>query len=289
MVYFIQEAEYKADPIIGKTIVLVGAIAFGVLLLWRLVLFIESFWVECIKRQPPFRHVVLWKKTLNKRQLQILKTEFTFYQNLNKKEQAYFEHRVATFVKRHSFTGKSDFIVNDKVRILISATAVMLTFGYRDYNVKSVDHFIIYPEAFYSRTNKAYHKGEFNLGLRSIALSWEDFLLGYDISNDNLNLGIHEYVHAMHFEFANSTNNSVNAVIFMNTYNELRKFLNADAAYKDRLIASKYLRNYAYTNTYEFVAVLIESFMETPNTFETKFPEMYNYVKQMLNFRFMGY
>ena len=54
------------------------------------------------------------------------------------------------------------------------------------------------------------------------------------------------------------------------------------------LIGSKYFRAYAYTNQYEFFAVLLESFIETPLEFQARFPEFNNYMRQMLNFRFRG-
>ena len=53
---------------------------------------------------------------------------------------------------------------------------------------------------------------------------------------------------------------------------------------KKQLIASGFLRDYAYENQFEFVAVLLEHFFESPQEFKTKFPEMYTKVKQMINF-----
>jgi len=43
------------------------------------------------------------------------------------------------------------------------------------------------------------------------------------------------------------------------------------------------------TNQYEFIAVIIENFIETPQEFKSQFPEVYSKVKQMLNFDFAGY
>ena len=58
---------------------------------------------------------------------------------------------------------------------------------------------------------------------------------------------------------------------------------------RDRLIASRYFREYAYTNQFEFLAVLIEYFFETPVEFKTQFPSIYLKVKQMLNFSYAKY
>ncbi len=161
----------------------------------------------------------------------------------------------------------------------------MLTFGYRDYLLKTLDKFIIYPKVSYSQINKAHHKGEYNPSYKAIIFSWEDFIEGYDISNDNFNLGIHEIVHAMHFDYLREINESISASIFINQYQKLLQFLKKDELYKDNLVKSKYLRNYAFTNNFEFIAVLIEAFFETPLELKIQFPEVYNYVKKMLNYK----
>jgi hypothetical protein len=46
---------------------------------------------------------------------------------------------------------------------------------------------------------------------------------------------------------------------------------------------------YAFTNQFEFLAVVIESFIETPQEFKLQFPELYFKIRQMLNFNFAGY
>jgi len=55
------------------------------------------------------------------------------------------------------------------------------------------------------------------------------------------------------------------------------------------LIASKYFRDYAFTNQFEFFAVIVETFIETPKLFKSQFPNIYNKTKQILNFNFAGY
>jgi len=279
----------KIDPLLIQ-VMIVLLIAFILIVVLRHSLnFIEIFWVEYISSKPFYRHFYLRQQRLNNDQLFILKTQFSFYDKLKRKEKKYFEHRVANFIKTHEFTGKSDELIDDQKEILISATAIMLTFGYRDYQLNILRRILVYPSTFYSNINKSYHKGEFNPSYRAIVFSWEDFLQGYEIDNDNFNLGIHEFVHAMHFEFISPNNRSISAIIFMRNYNKLKTFLKVNKPYKNNLIKSKYLRNYAFTNNFEFIAVLIESFIETPLELKSQFPEMYDYVRKMLNFNFSGY
>lgn len=234
-----------------------------------------------------FNHVYFYLRRLNVKQKRILERQFTFYTKLTSKEKKYFEHRVASFIKDKDFLGREDLVVTEEMRVLISATAVMLTFGFRDYFIGLISKIIIYPKVFYSTTNKAYHKGEFNPKLKALVLSWEDFVEGYCNSNDNLNLGIHEVTHAIHLNSLKTS--GVSAIVFRDSFNELSKLLYKNEDLRNELKDSNYFRTYAFTNQFEFLAVVIENFIETPQDFKLKFPEVYNKVKQMFNFNFSGY
>ena len=65
--------------------------------------------------------------------------------------------------------------------------------------------------------------------------------------------------------------------------------LSSNENFKEKLIASEYIRSYAFTNDFELLAVILETFIETPQEFKRQFPKVYSKVKQMLNFNFSGY
>jgi hypothetical protein len=163
----------------------------------------------------------------------------------------------------------------------------MLTFGFRDFYIGLINKIVVYPNEFYSTVNRKNHKGEFNPRLKTLALSWEDFKHGYDIYGDNLNLGIHEFAHAIHLNSLKERD--VSSTIFSDSFKELAELLSVNEILRNNLIASKYFRNYAYTNQYEFIAVIIETFIENPSEFRSQFPEVYDKTKQMINFNFAGY
>ena len=238
-------------------------------------------------KKPLFVHAYLKLKKLPVGQRAILETQFIFYTKLSAKEQTYFEHRVVSFIKYKNFIGRSGLEMTDEVKVLISSTAVMLTFGFRDYYIGLIDKIFVYPDAFYSNTNRDYHKGEFNPKLKALVLSWYDFKQGYNIGDDNLNLGIHEFAHAIHFNSIKEKD--VSSTLFRDSFNELTTLLSNNKSLRKELIESKYFRAYAFTNQFEFLAVLIEYFMETPLDFKNQFPSIYDKVKQMLNFNFAGY
>src|SRR5690606_16405624 len=164
---------------------------------------------------------------------------------------------------------------------LISATAVMLTFGMRNYLFSVIDKIIIYPDIYYSSFSDDYHKGEFNPMMQAIVFSWKHFLEGYEISNDNLNLGLHEFGHVLHYQ--GLKNSDTSATIFAVTYDEIMEQVKYPANLK-RLSDSNYFRIYAYTNEFEFIAVLLEHFFETPTQFQSEFPQLFEKVKVMINF-----
>ncbi|OUR94476.1 hypothetical protein A9Q87_02225 [Flavobacteriales bacterium 34_180_T64] len=239
------------------------------------------------RRKPFYVHMPLFLKHLDNDHISILVDKFSFYNKLDSRYKRYFEHRVASFMKDKKFAGRDGLEVSDEMKVLISATAVMLTFGFRDFYIGLITNIFIYPEAFYSTTNDAYHKGEFNPRLQTLVLSWEDFEKGYDIDDDNLNLGIHEFAHAIHLNSIKERD--VSSTLFSDSFKELTVLLSNEESLRKDLIASEYFRDYAYKNQFEFVAVIIETFIETPDEFRSQFPRVYHKTKQMLNFNFAGY
>ncbi|NMH88473.1 zinc-dependent peptidase [Flavivirga algicola] len=237
-------------------------------------------------KRPLYNHFYFRLRRLNKKQKTILTNQFSFYKRLTSKEKKYFEHRVASFIKDKDFIGR-DIVISDEIKVLIASTAVMLTFGFRDFYIGIISKIVIYPSNFYSNTNKAYHKGEFNPRLKALVLSWEDFVQGFDDGNDNLNLGIHELTHAIHIN--SMKERDVSSIIFSDTFKELSTLFSENKLLREELKASDYFRNYAFTNQFEFLAVAIENFIETPQEFRSQFPEIYNKIRQMLNFRVKGY
>lgn len=276
------------EPYSTQTKIFLGIffIAFSIIFIYYGIRTIEIAFVMR-KKKPLFIHKYLFLRRLTKKQQSILKQRFSFYKKLNKQQQHYFEHRVASFIKDKDFIGREGLVITDEVKVLVSATAVMLTFGFRDFYIGLINKIFVYPNVFFSNTNKEYHKGEFNPMLRAIVLSWEDFKDGYEINDDNLNLGIHEFAHAIHLN--SRKEHDVSSNIFQDSFNELINLLTGNSVLKQKLITYKYFREYAYSNQYEFIAVIIETFIETPQEFRSQFPEVYIKVKQMLNFNFAGY
>jgi Mlc titration factor MtfA (ptsG expression regulator) len=256
-------------------------ILFGTLFLLLLIFRVLEPAYLLLFNKPLYIHWYPFSKKLKLNQRQILTHEFPFYNRLSVKRKMYFEHRVKAFIANYQFIG-NEIIITEQMQMLIAGTYVMLTFGMRNYLVGLLDKIIIYPSSYYSTVKKEYHKGEFNPRMKTIVFSWEDFLLGHSTSNDNINLGLHEFSHLLHFHCLKS--NDPSAIVFFDEFNEVIKYY-TDQNLNSELQIKGYFRRYAYENQFEFLSVVLEHFFETPAVFKTTHPELYGHIAKMINFK----
>lgn len=236
-----------------------------------------------IFNRPVYVHFYPFPKKLTKQQKEILRQNFKFYRDLSTVRKRYFEHRVHSFIERYTFLGRGSLEVTDEMKLKIAATAVMLTFGMRSYLPTVFEGIIIYPDIFESG-NGNMHKGEFNPAAKAIVFSWKHFMQGLEFDSDNVNLGLHEFAHAIHLDSRIKRRPGSSAIIYNDMFDEIMVYVDK-AENRQRLKDINYFRSYAFTNSYEFIAVMLEYFFETPKEFKQKLPELYNKVKKMINFR----
>ncbi|MDT0293324.1 zinc-dependent peptidase [Mesonia ostreae] len=277
--------EEETSPIFIMICLAILIIALVAIILVKSISLIEHLYSYFYKK-PLYTHFYVRLKKLSPQHQKFLKQKFVFYTRLSPKQQSFFQHRLITFIAHKSFEGRDDFEITEEVKLYIGATAVMLTFGMRNFLLNRLQKIIIYPDVYFSTINKVQHKGEFNPHLRALVFSWKDFLVGFDTHKDNVNLAIHEFMHVIQINTHNHKN--ISAVIFSDANKELENLLKQDDL-RNKLINSRYFREYAFTNRVEFLAVLVESFIESPQVFKQNFPEFYKKIKEMLNYHFAGY
>ena len=241
---------------------------------------IEPFYIAAFQK-PLYVHFYLSPKKLPDTQRLLLNNRFAFYRRLSEKRKGYFDHRVSQFLTQYAFHGKDGLVVTEEMRLMVAATYVMLTFGFRVYRFGVFDKIILYPDSYESTLHDRMHNGEFNPAVKAIVFSWKHFLEGHESSSDNLNLGIHEFAHVVHFYGLQRKDNG--AALFAHRFERLVQEVNHPPN-KNRLMESAYFRNYAFTNSFEFVAVMLEHFFETPQDFKRTFPQLYDHVRIMINY-----
>jgi Mlc titration factor MtfA (ptsG expression regulator) len=263
-------------------IALIVLFIFGAFLLYSgmfLISLLDDISIALFQK-PLYIHFYFKRKKISAQEAFILRQQFEFYTKLSDKHKVFFHHRLASFNKKYQLIPREGFQITNEVQTMIAGTYVMLTFGMRRYLIDAFDKIIIYPEEYYSKHSEDYHKGEFNPRMKAVVFSWKHFTEGYQVDNDNLNLGIHEFSHVIHHHSLRSNDGS--SLAFRKHYNQLHEQVNHPPN-RQRLIDSEYFRIYAFTNQFEFISVIIEHYFETPNEFEQQFPELFHLVSKMLN------
>jgi len=226
-----------------------------------------------------------FKKTLRltAAEKQVINNNLPFYKKLEPRLKQKFEKRIVRFRNRKKIIFHEDVQERERLTLLLSATACMITLGLSDFLILAINRIVIYPEAYYSNITKQNHYGEYNPFLKTPFFSAKQLEQGFHIPNDNINLAVHELGHALSFNVANKLN--VRSYIFLMGMNRLKRLLK-----NEEFIAKwdkhNYFRPYGKTNVHEFFAVILESFIETPKEFKKYYPELYKIIRTMLNMGF---
>lgn len=220
-------------------------------------------------------------KKLNKEDINVLENLFPYYTNLNPNHQKDFISRLEWFIAEKEFVPRGDLkTVTPEMKLLIGATAIMVTFGFKGVFLRHFNKILIYPNSYYSTINQQYHYGEVNPKLGMIVLSWEKFVEGFMHSQSGVNLGIHEMAHAMKLE------NQIHYNRESNFFNPRRWEVYAkEASHQQKRILkgeSDFFRASAGKNKHEFFAVALEVFFERSLEFSSYNPKLYKSLVYLL-------
>jgi Mlc titration factor MtfA (ptsG expression regulator) len=197
---------------------------------------------------------------LTREQRQFLFEQIHFYKHLSSNQRRSFDHRTKRFLASRQFIERDGVNLTDDMKLLISATAVQITFGMRSYMMEEFATIVVYPRAYFSKLGNNYHKGEVNpKGI--VVLSWEDFEEGIRIPDDNLNLGLHEFAHVLALQ--RMYNRRFGDATFRAAFDKLMANLK-NSVLRVALQRRVGLRKYALSNPMEFFAVATEAFFENP-------------------------
>ncbi|MEO9892212.1 zinc-dependent peptidase [Aurantibacter sp.] len=213
-----------------------------------------------------------------------LSNTFPIYSKLPQGIKEKCEKRISWFRSRKKMVFYGDVENKKELRLLLSASAVFMTLGLKQYKMRrSVLRIIIYPSKYYSRINKRHHLGEYNPRLKAVIFSADTIIQGFKIPDDNINLAMHEFGHALSFEMVKKS--TWEARKFRVGLRKIKELFGHED-FREKIAASNYFRAYGLTNLQEFFAVAVENYMETPSIFLKDFPELYAIIQRMLNFDF---
>jgi Mlc titration factor MtfA (ptsG expression regulator) len=124
----------------------------------------------------------------------VLIKHFPFYTKLLHPDQDKFTSRLKKFIRAKIF------VIHDvkgyrEMPILISASAIQLTFGLNKFLMPHFSIIQIYPQEFIALEPMRVLIG--NVSGNTINIAWKQFLEGYKNNSEKNNVGLHEMAHAL--------------------------------------------------------------------------------------------
>lgn len=233
-----------------------------------------KYWRD--KNNPGFLHYLVPQR-LSPSDERLLQKTFQFYNRLSPRKRKIYGSRIKKFILDKNFESRESFEITEEMKVLIAATAMRVTLGLKSYIFPTFHTILIYPEMFYSRFSKAVVKGETNMA-GMIVFSWKDFEFGISDENDNLNLGYHEFGHALFVERFKQTME----YSFERNYENWDHIVFREKKLKEAALKGTF-RKYATYNRHEFFAVAVENFFERPERFKSDLPKLYSTMTKLLN------
>lgn len=210
----------------------------------------------------------------------ILMKYHVYYQNLSPKNKKVFRIRTLLFVKNTSFQTDLKLQLTNEMMILISSAFVQLTFGLNQDILQIFNTILLTPKPYSYGHTKHLFKGDVNPRTKRISLVWPIVEKGFKVSDDGINLAIHEFGHCLILE---NSKRSYFSKFF--SQSELRdwKLLGIKKMKEIKSKKNPVLRAYAGTNLMELFAVAIEEFFERPENFCSKDARFYFSFCRLLN------
>ena len=207
----------------------------------------------------------------------VIGSVFSYFNELPEEYKSRFVERVYKFrhSKRFHFIGLEN---NEDTAILVSASAIQVTFGLKNYMMSYFKDIYILADAYHMDNEDELYIG--HVAPDGIYLSFRHFLYGYSNRKDNVNVAVHEMAHALLY-------NNFFAPYGIDSHFRLNyeKFSSSTGPILANVITNRqsYLRSYAFSNLHEFWAVSVEAFFENPEGLKLNMPELYDALCRVLN------
>lgn len=217
---------------------------------------------------------LFFTKRLSSEDIAVLHQFFPYFRKLKADHQKDFITRMGYFLSEKTFFARGGLKeISREMELLIGATAVMVTFGFRQVRLRHFSKILVYPDNYYSTIDKRYHQGEVNPRLGIIVLSWKSFLQGLAMTDDGMNLGIHEMAHALKLE--NQIHYNEESDFFNPQRWEIYGGLAKEEMEKIKSGQASFFRDAAGKDPHEFFAIALENFFEKPSGFQKYNPDLY--------------
>ncbi|MES2848541.1 MAG: zinc-dependent peptidase [Bacteroidota bacterium] len=207
----------------------------------------------------------------------VLNKYFPYYTKIGETGKEKFLHRLKRFIS------EKIFVIHDEsgfkeMPILISASAVQISFGLDKYLLPYFSHIHIFPEEFigYHPTLRVL---EGNVSGHSVNLSWKHFLNGYQFPENGQNVGLHEFAHAFYYQYFETGENVERDFV---ARFPLFDACGNKAFEQEQKPGNDLYSDYALKNFQEFWAESVEVFFEKPVMLRTSYPDLFEAMTEIL-------
>lgn len=211
---------------------------------------------------------------------EILRRRVPFAALLSPQERGRFEHKLKIFARTKHFEGAAGMVVDDEVRVVISAAAARLVMNLPREHYARLVEIIVYPS--HLRHDDDPHAVVLGraVGAGTVVLSWEAVLHGLANTTDGLDTATHELAHAL--DAADGAFDGTPDLATHEAYAPWTRVM-SDAFSRHRrqrrFKRRAVLREYGATNEAEFFAVATEAFFEKPVQMQRRHPDLYDRLK----------
>jgi len=207
----------------------------------------------------------------------IISRVIPYFDRLNDSNKQKFLKRVYNFKNNKSFHFHG-LDRQEEIEILISAAAVQVSFGLKNYLLPFFKDIHIVSDAYPAVDSNEIYIG--HVAPNGIYISWKYFVRGFSDYTDGVNVALHEMAHALHHEnFIKETGVDWD---FRRDFEKLPAVFGPMVT-QAILQRKSYLRGYAFTNFQEFWAVCVEYFFENSQGLKDNLPQLYAILCDTLN------
>ena len=206
----------------------------------------------------------------------IVSKNIRYYNRLSLEDQRRFLFRTFLFRKARRFH-YLEVKESAEMPILISAVAIMLTFGLDKYMLNYFNDIYVlkddYHYGFYSKPFMGH------VDQSGIYLSWDNFIKGITGQTPNSNVGLHEMGHALAYvTFITETEEDKHFKKEFKNFSKVARPIFTSMQEGNRNL----LGDYAAVNYHEFWAVSVEIFFENPVCLRHELPQLYEAMVSLL-------
>lgn len=234
------------------------------------------------------RRLLSGRKAFPKKYKPLLQKKVRIYRKLSPHQKKLLQERMKIFLDEKIFEGCGGLILKDEMRVVISAYACLLILEEPSDYYPDLQAILVYPDDYVAPVYEEDDSGVVTEGNEmrkgeswdtgSVVLSWSDVVETTLSGKNNQNLVVHEFAHQLDLQYGLSAGINLRGEV-LNGGDEWTERL--AKTYRNLLKSAQFGRTrkgldlYGATNPAECFAVVMETFIESPQTLQIHHRELY--------------